>query len=634
MSLRTGSMRILLGCALAASTLVLVASPKAAADDPTSCPWTNDATHALYTWVGGHNDNIWGFATNWTAPVGNLALVPNDDRQGFPTPGYDQNEPGEVADTHNTYVCIPANSTVNIDANTTRFPFLQAIWVGAGSTVNIRPGAGLFVQSENASVASFFAPGTTLNVTAGSLGGRGTLKSQGQMVIRSPLTGGGASTLSTKVDNNETAAGIGGLIVGNSGTMTLPERGVGLRYGYDLTIEGTVRLARDGAATAPGDGFLAAAWGTRTEIAPTGTLDIAADGGYYQGSQPVGVTQLGDLVNNGSLVKSAGSGISVIDADYQGTGSVTVLSGTLALPDGSVGARPRSDVAPSASSTPRTANVAAGRSFATGRCADPIVDPRTGTCVVASGPGDPVSVRYTSSTNGLATGVVLQEDDPGGVVYHGVSGNVIRVGATSDAATAGAPTRLTFTYASSQVGGATIEQLDMLQAPAATNVWRKVPNCSAAGVVPPGVDTCLDRTASSSASGVISAVVLTIVNTDSRYIISRVGAPVDGAAGLGSPKVGDTLDGHLIVFTPVAPNPAPTGYSYTWSSAGTVLPSAGADGARLTLTPGPRRQDDDPRRPGQPSRLGRRTCSHSPWDRSGSAIPRPSSRASRRSARS
>ena len=70
--------------------------------------------------------------------------------------------------------------------------------------------------------------------------------------------------------------------------------------------------------------------GTTTTIQAGATLELTGDGGFYQGS----AAGQGALTNNGVLRKSGGTGTSVVDATYSGSGQVVVQTGTLALPDG------------------------------------------------------------------------------------------------------------------------------------------------------------------------------------------------------------------------------------------------------------------------------------------------------------
>lgn len=393
-----------IGCALAAlvaGLLVGSTTPSATAADPATCPWEDGVDGAVYTWVGGVNDNQWGglaSAANWTEPDGSWPAIPNDDQSPPMSPGHDSNEPGDPDDTFDTFVCVPAGKTVNIDADNTRFPFVQGIWVAAGSTVNIRAGAGLFVMSQDPDEESFFSAGSVLDVTAGTLGGRGSLRIQGSVQVKSPLTGGGASSLASKkvVGGDQVDSGVAGtLVIGPTGQMTLPDRGVQVVYGYRILVHGLVRLV--------GTGLLSANWGTRLELAG-GTFDIAGDGGYYQGAKPSDVDQLSDFVNSGTLTKSAGSGVSIIDADYSGSGAVQVTSGQLALPDGDQ----------------RSAFVGGNSTLSTGQC-----EPGSGleVCAPLLGGADPRSLAVTiPGVDGDGATVTIREDVPApGLAFDGTT---------------------------------------------------------------------------------------------------------------------------------------------------------------------------------------------------------------------
>ena len=124
----------------------------------------------------------------------------------------------------------------------------------------------------------------------------------------------------------------------------------------EITVHGLLRVHDDG--------FLAADHGTRLELLPhsgatagTGTLRFEDDGDYLEGSNDSGIAELGTVVNQGLIIKSGGTGTSLLTGTYSqpAPGAVTVGSGTLLLPSGS----------------PTPASVAAGAGYGSGRCLAP-----------------------------------------------------------------------------------------------------------------------------------------------------------------------------------------------------------------------------------------------------------------------
>ena len=136
--------------------------------------------------------------------------------------------------------------------------------------------------------------------------------------------------------------------------------------------------------------WLAADPGTTTTIQPGATLDIGGDGGFYRRD----AAGSGVLVNNGILRKSVGTGISVIDATYQGSGQIQVQSGTVAMLDsGLIGGA-----------------VWPGNTLATGRCDGPV---STATCQPTTDPAvDAMSVAFTVPQANQVANVQLQELGP------------------------------------------------------------------------------------------------------------------------------------------------------------------------------------------------------------------------------
>ena len=360
--------------AVAAALLVVVPAEQARA---ATCPFTSAPNRTVHTWDGSQ-DASWGIAANW-----DTNQVPNDNTTGDGTP-----------ETTVTFVCIPDSSTVEMDdVDLSNFSSnqvdVQAFWLGVGATIEIHPGVGLFTMSHT--FASTVEDGGLVDVTSGFLGGEGTVRVHGDVSIAASSITGASSLISTPGTMPEgLQSRPGTLLVEQGGELSITNLGVGIRRGYRVQVLGTAELT--------GTGFIAADWGTAFLIGSTGVFDIANDAGYYQGF-PV-VPTLSDLVNGGLIRKSAGSGTSVIDADYVevGAGTVEVQSGTLALPNGNT----------------HPAQVDAANTLSTGQCA-----PRNPSdpCVLTTDPGldlQSVSFRVPASD---ASGARVQVREEAGRVF-------------------------------------------------------------------------------------------------------------------------------------------------------------------------------------------------------------------------
>ena len=168
--------------------------------------------------------------------------------------------------------------------------------------VSIQNGGSLFIDVGE----SVWGPNTNVAINQnGELGGAGTIRVQGRLFFASPNTG---SVLTSGPSGN------GKMIV--EGAAHVVANGLGLDSGYqvDVPAGGSMNLG-------PGT-WVSADPGTTTTIRQGATLDLAGDGGYYRRSG----TGLGALVNNGPLRKTGGTGTSVIDATYQGSGQIAVHS--------------------------------------------------------------------------------------------------------------------------------------------------------------------------------------------------------------------------------------------------------------------------------------------------------------------
>jgi hypothetical protein len=360
--------------ALAVGAAMLVVVPAQEAQAAT-CPFTSATVPGtVHTWQGSVDDS-WGIAANWST-----GDVPNDNSAGDGTP-----------ETSETFVCIPDGMGVVLDDEdlsnfSSNQVVVQAFWLGVGATIEIHDGVGLFSMSHT--VASVVESGAELDVTSGFLGGEGAISVHGEVSIQG--SGGGAASLMTTPGTMpvQLQSRPGALVVQQSGLLSFPNLGVNVRRHYQVHLAGRAELT--------GSGFIAADWGTALFIGATGVLDIGNDTGYLQGIKG-DETELSDLVNGGLVRKSAGNGVSVVDADYQevGAGAVEVQSGTLALPDGNT----------------HPAHVAAARTLSTGKCAPrEQLEP----CVLTTVPAqDPQSVSFrVPGSDGDGARVQIREEAP------------------------------------------------------------------------------------------------------------------------------------------------------------------------------------------------------------------------------
>ena len=315
-----------------ASSIVAVASTQAPAA----------AKACTVTWDGMGDGTLWTDQDNW-----------GDD--GVPAPG--------------DVVCITTTDHVAIDALQAQVAEVQ---LGGSTELEIRDGASLLVDGGAESV---WGPSTNVAINnGGELGGTGTIRVQGFAWFASP---GNGSVLTS-------GAATGGKMV-VEGVATVVANGLGISGGYHVDVVAGGRLRLDPKTWITGDP------GTATTIRSGAALELTGDGGYYQGA--AGSPSV--LTNSGVLRKTGGTGTSVVDASYQGSGQVEVRSGAIAMPDGQlVGGA-----------------VWPGYTLATGRCGGPSPDT---VCQPTQDPAkDVMSLELTvPSANPGSTGVQIQELGP------------------------------------------------------------------------------------------------------------------------------------------------------------------------------------------------------------------------------
>jgi hypothetical protein len=461
--------------ALIAAFVVVVFAPTPAGAWPSVCNDTNNPD--VYRWVGGSGN--WDTSANWEHGPGNMSGAPNDDLDGNGTP-----------DQAAAIACISTPGTVVIDSLGTfgRFEvFVQQLHIDAPTRIEVKEGSVLLVNDTNN--PSYWAQGSTVAVTAGMLGGLGTIHAQGLITFTS-VAPNATFLSSTRVHQSGVvfAGSPGSLVVDSGGEFRVTDLALALYTRYH------VEVASGGRAVLDPPGYLVPDDGTSMTIQLGGELEIKGDGGYYQGAL-VGMETLSALTNNGTIRKSGGTGTSVIDATYtQGpTGQVLVQSGTLALPD----------------DHQVSAQVSPGESVATGTCGGP----SSVHCEPTEDPlKDPMSVQFVvPATNGQPAKVLLDEEvgvplaeDPKAV------GNGVLAHADGLVPDGAHPAQIRLRYSQPDVMSTPLNEVQVVHA---TDDGFQVllPDC-AGGVLPAGLWTCVVRPVTRTSQNTFVTVLTTVTS--------------------------------------------------------------------------------------------------------------------------
>jgi hypothetical protein len=455
--------------AVVASFLVVVSTPGPASALPSVC---TSGDPDVITW----NRNTGG-STNWDTPS---AWTPT----GIPG--------------NTSIACIATSDTIVIDSQFVGKIHTDQVHLAGSAKVEVHEGMGLWVDG---AAPSIWAPGTSVEVTMGQLGGAGTIRAQGDVTFTSGASGTFLTSIQTAGGGEQPPADRGEMIV--EGHATLSNLGLGLLTGYQVSI------ANGGKVSLAPNAFVAADYGTALSIQPGGTLELAGDGDYHQGiavsGQPLSV-----LTNNGLLTKTAGYGTSVVDATYAGSGQAAVQSGTLALPDNQqVGAA-----------------VSPGTTLATGRC-----EGVGASCQATTDPAkDTMSVAFAvPGANAGPAAVRLQELGPvGPAVDPAAIGNEVL--AHADNLTAGQAARVDLRFSQADVMATPLNEVQVVHT---TDAGAEVllPDC-ANGALPAGLYSCVVRPATRTADNTFVSVLTT---TTSRWRLRR-GPPVANQGAATAPQ--------------------------------------------------------------------------------------------------
>jgi hypothetical protein len=446
---------------VATGAMVPVGPAAPAVADVGACSSTVPPGFTSYVWSGDAGTTDFGTAFNWEG-----GQVP--DNTGAAT----------------SVICIDAvddgnpGTVVELDGNVETQAY--SLDVRSGTTLLVSEGGKLFVHADPADAVSHVRAGAALRVEGSTVGGPGTIELQGSMTWRSLVSG--AATLTSdpcrvvSVDCVLTTQP-GRLVVADAGLLTVDGRGVNLFDRYTVEVRGRMVLTGPLA-------YVSADRGTTVELRPRagtggGVFDIRNDGAMYEG-RPQDSLGLARLVNQGVLLKSAGTGVSAVSADYSqpSGGRVVVRSGTLTLPDG----------------TARAASVGRGDTYGTGRCpAFAVVG-----CVPQTTPDDPELARFTvpdADRNGARVTVVELPGQAGPADV----GDPVRFHAVGLRKRAVATLQLR--YDDAIVGSRTKSTMRILRQPDGSARSRPVPSCRRSGALPRGAKSCVWRQRSRNLGG-------------------------------------------------------------------------------------------------------------------------------------
>ena len=380
------------------------------------------------------------------------------------------------------YVCIPSGGTPVIGAG--QEAQLVALDVAADAQLTVDAGGKLFLYG------GALTPSTIrgrVEVIGATIGGPGRVEVSGSLHVRS-LGPSGPANITTRecalfagpyrlgeepcVPGLPIIGATGRIVVDDDGVVDVSGGRVNLADEFEITVHGLLRVHDDG--------FLAADHGTRLELLPhsaatpgTGTLRFEDDGDYVEGSNDSGISELGTVVNQGLIVKSGGNGTSLLTGTYSqpAPGAVTVGSGTLLLPSGSM--------------TP--ASVAAGAGYGSGRC----LTPEPG-CLAQTFGADRQNVQLQVPTeDSTGASVLIRELSTASSALD--IGYPVEAHATGLSATAEAPAILSFRYDERVLNGRDWTSIDVFRRASDGAPYVALQPCLANGDQPRGQVACVDR---------------------------------------------------------------------------------------------------------------------------------------------
>lgn len=431
------------------------------------CP-TDFPDAQTYVWKSSVADGVWTkdgdvADSNWIVP------------SGYPKAPDDEGDP-----TRPAYACIPTGVTVRLgDGDFTNY--VRALYLAPGATLVIKLGTHLFAMSRT--VDSTAGTGSEIQVAGGgSLGGEGTLRTSGKVVLTGSATA--APILGSNFSSNTPDPAFAGLLsIEPTGSLELPAYGVNLWRRYQVEVKGVAKLS--------GTGFFAVGDSSRLTVQPGGTLEFAGTGGFYDGTARSDPTP---LLNAGTVRKTGPSTV-VIGTPYAetGAGTTVVEGGTLAYAYG----------------TPDPASVAAQQRVSTSTCVLPLSGNQP--CDIETNPAkDAQSVRLQTPAGAPSTAVEVRELGALDFDAH----------AEQLPATRSDPAIIRFRLGAALVGTTDPARVGVIH----DNEAADLPNCSGS-TIPAGLTNCVDR-ALGSYDALTGNVYVYVRSIDtSRYVCHRIDLP-------------------------------------------------------------------------------------------------------------
>jgi hypothetical protein len=416
--------------------------------------------------VGPGTSDHWEDAANWST-----GAVPG-------TPGADPD------------ACIPAGGVPRIVAGEEEH--LTTLDVQDGATVSVNPGGKLFLYgAQSGDADSVVRKGGRIVVVGGTLGGIAKLHVGGTLVLKKDPAG--ATTLLTRDCSYDSTPGPtypgeescppATPVAGPTFLVEVDDMGIIDVQGGGLNLGDQTRIIARGILRVRTGAYVAADHGTRLELRPhrttaagTGTLRFEGDGGYLEGkiTADTGISTLSRLINQGLVVKSGGTGRTLVSASYSqpGPGKVSVRTGTLLLPTG--------PIAP--------AYVGGGVTYGTGRCAVA----QSTSCAVQTTPSFRQSADFqVPSTDTSGANVVVSQLSTASSSAD--LGRPFELHATSLAASASSPAIIRMGFDASVLGGKHWQQVQILRQATTTSAYVPVTACLSDGQPQTGEVACVDR---------------------------------------------------------------------------------------------------------------------------------------------
>jgi len=394
------------------------------------------------------------------------------------------------------FVCITAGVTVTMPDSV--HVEVQGFDLGVGSTIVILQNSILLALGDPTEVTSVARPDSLIINERSTLGGTGRILLQGTLEWKALATGGATLSSVRLVEGAPAYDGPGGrLVVDDTGSIEIADRGVNLAHKYVIEVRGIVTIS--------GDGYIAADHGTGFELRPhsegdgAGELLIQNDGGYYQGR--LDLPALSKFVNEGTIRKAGGHGTSVVTATYTNAGGSSVVeAGTLVLPDG----------------TTEAVEVGSGLSYGSGACG-PVTQEELYGCTPDTSSSDQQNAAFRvppSDDDGARVRVVELGSAPAPAI-----GTAVRAHATGLQAGRRSPARVVLRYDSSLLNGYGAKKLDVARKGDGQG-YRVLDDCGRGGRVPKGEVACVDRRTKAGSGTLVDCDVVMAVNTirTSRWI--------------------------------------------------------------------------------------------------------------------